>query len=66
VLEPSDEFEAKILADHGEEGLRAVRRYLDPPSAKPKAKLKSTEPAQPGQVFTRGRMLRRRGCNDSR
>jgi hypothetical protein len=66
MLDPADDFEAEILAVHGEAALRVVRRYLNPPAPKPKAKITSTEPPQPGRVFARGRVLRRRGCNDSR
>lgn len=62
---PADEFEEAILAEHGPAGLRAVRRYLDPPPAKPKPRLESTEAAQPGQTFTRGRVIGHPGSRDS-
>src|SRR4051812_42492672 len=48
AAEPVDEWEARLLAQHGPEVLRAVQRYLRPEKPKPRPRLKSSESAQPG------------------
>lgn len=64
-VEPVDEWEAALLEQHGPEVLRAVQRYMRPEKPKPKPRLKSSESAQQGQVFAKGRVLRRLGNRDS-